>query len=52
MPALELNPALRVDAETLSNGIPLLARRRGDETMAEKYRQSAARAAARREAAP
>ena len=32
--------------------LALLARRRGDETMAEKYRQSAARAAARREATP
>ncbi|MFM7137346.1 MAG: CheR family methyltransferase [Planctomycetota bacterium] len=32
--------------------LALLARRRGDETMAEKYRQSAARAAARKEATP
>lgn len=32
--------------------LALLARRRGDEDMAEKYRQSAARAAARKESAP
>lgn len=32
--------------------LALLARRRGDETMAEKYRQSAARAAARKEVTP
>jgi chemotaxis protein methyltransferase WspC len=32
--------------------LALVARRRGDETMAEKYRQSAARAAARKEATP
>jgi len=32
--------------------LALLARRRGDETMAERYRQSAARAAARKELTP
>ena len=32
--------------------LALVARRRGDATMAEKYRQSAARAAARKEAGP
>jgi tetratricopeptide (TPR) repeat protein len=32
--------------------LALVARQRGDATMAEKYRQSAARAAARKEAGP
>jgi chemotaxis protein methyltransferase WspC len=49
-----LHKTLYLDAnhEEAHLALALLARRRGDETMAEKYRQSAARAAARREAAP
>ena len=49
-----LHKTLYLDAnhEEAHLALALLARRRGDETMAEKYRQSAARAAARREATP
>jgi chemotaxis protein methyltransferase WspC len=49
-----LHKTLYLDAnhEEAHLALALLARRRGDETMAEKYSQSAARAAARRGAAP
>lgn len=49
-----LHKTLYLDAghEEAHLALALLARRRGDETMAEKYRQSAARAAARKEAMP